>query len=302
MMCRTRSDKWRANGLGLSGGKWLGVMIPGAVLLFLFVLPSVPGAQDEVETVFWRVGCERAEDYLAIYPNGAYVAEAWACLEPGLGLGRAARVSIQEGLVALGYEAGPADGLFGPATRRAIRAWQTAKEFVATGYLTQAQADAWMAQGRAATAKHQGQEEAAARAEAERQQHEAAARAEAERQRAEAERQRRKAAKRVEVTRRLDWLAEREARAWENRERKAFGVVVSFHQWPDSDQARVIEEYLRAEDLEKAKVLERFKVWSFKWPELRSNEKALEICENFPEMAILYYCEPNPLLLPDYYW
>ena len=61
--------------------------------------------------------------------TGAYVVEAWACLEGQLGLDRAARVLVQCGLAALDYSAGVADGLFGPATRREIQARQQAKEF-----------------------------------------------------------------------------------------------------------------------------------------------------------------------------
>ena len=179
MMRGTRSDKGQAGSLGLAGGRRLGMMVPGAVFLFLFVLSSVPGAQDATETVFWEsVVCEKAgevEAYLETYPNGAYEAEAWACLEQGLGLDRAARILVQQGLAALDYPAGVTDGLFGPATRRAIQAWQAAKEFAATGYLTREQAETLLAQGRAAETEHQRQQETAARAEAERQRQETAA-------------------------------------------------------------------------------------------------------------------------------
>ena len=91
------------------------------------------------ETVFWEsVVCDREAEvraYLEVYPTGAYVEEARACLEGQLGLDRAARVLVQQGLASSGYTSGVADGQFGSATRTALRAWQAAKGFQATGYL-----------------------------------------------------------------------------------------------------------------------------------------------------------------------
>ena len=57
-------------------------------------------------------------------------------------LTREERVRIQRGLAALGFDAGPPDGMFGPRTRSAIREWQQAKGLEATGYLTREEADA----------------------------------------------------------------------------------------------------------------------------------------------------------------
>ena len=168
-----------------------------AVLLFLMPPGRADGQTDEeIEKVFWEsVECESARQvqaYLEVYPTGRYVAEAHACLEGQLGLDRVERRLVQQGLTALNYSTGVADGLFGPATRRAIRAWQEAKEFTGTGYLTREQADALIAQGHEAAAEQWQQEEAQrqAQAEAERQAHEAAARAEAERQAREREAER----------------------------------------------------------------------------------------------------------------
>ena len=170
--------------------RWMSGTVRLAVLgLLLLMQPgSALGQTDaEIEVVFWEsVECEstgQVELYLEIYPTGRYVAEAHECLEGQLGLERAARILVQQGLTALNYSVGAADGLFGPATRRAIRAWQAAKEFAATGYLTRAQAETLMAQGREA-ARQQAQEEAARKQGAERRRA-----AEAERQ-AEAARQR----------------------------------------------------------------------------------------------------------------
>ena len=55
---------------------------------------------------------------------------------------REQRIRVQLGLAALGFDAGPADGMFGPRTRSAIWEWQQAKGLEATGYLTQDEAEA----------------------------------------------------------------------------------------------------------------------------------------------------------------
>ena len=53
----------------------------------------------------------------------------WGCngpvVEESLGLDRAARRQVQEGLQAAGFDPGGADGMFGPRTRTAIRRWAT---------------------------------------------------------------------------------------------------------------------------------------------------------------------------------
>ena len=67
------------------------------------------------------------------------IVRAWGCnshvVEEGLGLDRAARRQVQEGLQAAGFDPGGADGMFGPRTRAAIRRWQTSRGARATGYL-----------------------------------------------------------------------------------------------------------------------------------------------------------------------
>ena len=92
-------------------------------------------------------------------------------VESSLGLGRGARRMVQAGLSSLGYEPGPADGLFGARTREAIRRYQGEKRFEATGYLTAEQSQALVAVG---------EEEARAQAKAEAERREAQRRAEAE--------------------------------------------------------------------------------------------------------------------------
>ena len=63
------------------------------------------------------------------------VPDAGAAVERALGLDRAARRVIQQGLAAAGFDPGEADGVFGPGTRAALRVWQTSRGDVATGYL-----------------------------------------------------------------------------------------------------------------------------------------------------------------------
>ena len=67
------------------------------------------------------------------------VVRVWGCngqvVEEALGLDRAARRRIQEGLLFAGFDPGGADGLFGPRTRAAIREWQSTRGARATGYL-----------------------------------------------------------------------------------------------------------------------------------------------------------------------
>ena len=56
-------------------------------------------------------------------------------VERGLGLDRSAWREIQEGLTASGFDPGAADGLVGGATRSALRAWQSSRGALATGYV-----------------------------------------------------------------------------------------------------------------------------------------------------------------------
>ena len=56
-------------------------------------------------------------------------------VESALRLDRAARRLVQQGLATAGFSPGPADGVFGPATRAALRGWQTSRGTTATGYL-----------------------------------------------------------------------------------------------------------------------------------------------------------------------
>ena len=113
-------------------------LIGGVLVLFLSVLPSVLGAQDARETLFWQsVVCDREAEvrlYLEEYPSGAYVEEAWACLEGQLGLDRGGAHPGATGTDSLGLQGGGGGrAVRGRPTRVALRQWQTAEGFDATG-------------------------------------------------------------------------------------------------------------------------------------------------------------------------
>ena len=77
-----------------------------------------------------------------VFPSGLpAAAQSAAEAETSLELDRPSRRLIQQGLRNEGFDPGAPDGLFGPRTRGAIRAWQAARGQAATGYLDGAQAD-----------------------------------------------------------------------------------------------------------------------------------------------------------------
>ena len=117
-------------------------------------------------------------------PVATIGAQPEASVEKALGLKREARVLIQRGLASLKFEAGPADGLFGKKTRRAIKAWQEEKGFAATGHLTGEQAQALEEAGMAdkeRVEREKAKREPLAREAVEREKSERDARGEAER-------------------------------------------------------------------------------------------------------------------------
>ena len=70
---------------------------------------------------------------------------------------REVRVLVQKGLAVLGFDPGPADGLFGPKMRMAIADWQEAKGLDATGYLTPIEAEMLAAVGQEASGTADGE-------------------------------------------------------------------------------------------------------------------------------------------------
>jgi len=118
-------------------------------------VPVIPPADQS----YWEamVGLDNIfayQAYLNRYPNGYYAAEARsriAALQPpepqltpeeveaALGLTRNQKRDIQRDLEVLSYYTSGIDGLFGPGSRGAIRAWQQANGLPVTGHLDAAQ-------------------------------------------------------------------------------------------------------------------------------------------------------------------
>ena len=132
-----------------------------------------------------------------------------AAVEEALGLDRAARRLIQEGLLAAGFDPGAADGQFGAGTRAALREWQAAGQAAETGYLDAASALRLTAEG---AEREAAQRQAELAAEAQRQAEREAARRQAELA-AEAQRQaeREAAQRQAELAAEAQRQAEREA-------------------------------------------------------------------------------------------
>ncbi|QFT64765.1 peptidoglycan-binding domain-containing protein [Roseivivax sp. THAF30] len=121
-------------------------------------LPQVSDAEAELrlwEDVSARDDADAYELYLKAFPSGPNAGAARDRLaaieaEPGrearlteetLELTREERSEIQRDLSLLDYNTRGIDGIFGPGTRSAIEAWQEARGFEVTSYLTGAQID-----------------------------------------------------------------------------------------------------------------------------------------------------------------
>ena len=104
----------------------------------------------EILTLFRRVragvlaatdGRQRPHEYQSLvgehYLGGAAGTASVppSAVEAALGLDPTARRAVQRGLAAAGFDPGPPDGVFGPGTRGAIRAWQAARGAAPTSYL-----------------------------------------------------------------------------------------------------------------------------------------------------------------------
>ena len=79
---------------------------------------------------------------------------------------------------------------------------------------------------------------------------------------------------------------------------KAGGIILSFHHWPDEEEAAAILQKTTAAGLNKTAEIERFKVWVFEWPEWREGIKVQEVCDSLPQLPSLEHCEPDHLLGP----
>ena len=91
------------------------------------------------EAVRARTGRQQPFVYSSLsgehYLGGVSVGPNPAAVESALGLDESARRAVQRGLVSAGFAAGAPDGVFGPMTRAAIRAWQRSRGGTPSGYL-----------------------------------------------------------------------------------------------------------------------------------------------------------------------
>ena len=111
--------------------------------------------------------------YLDAFPNGLHAQDARARLtalrnspervEEALALSRDERRAIQRDLTTLGFNTRGIDGLFGPASRGAIRSWQEREGLEGTGFLTRDQVFTLAGQAARRVAEREA-EEAARRA------------------------------------------------------------------------------------------------------------------------------------------
>lgn len=141
------------------------------------------GLGREIEIAFWEAAersgaAEDYEAYLARFPAGNFADLARNRLrqieaarrdpneatEAALGLDRDARRRIQRDLTALGHATRGIDGVFGPATRGAIRDFQSRNGFPPTGFLTGLQLDALAGLAARAEADRRAREAEEARA------------------------------------------------------------------------------------------------------------------------------------------
>ena len=107
-------------------------------------LQAAAESADAVDAVEARPGVEVAASAVSVPAPAESAPEE---VESSLGLERVERRRVQQGLASLGYGPGPADGLFGARTRDAIRRYQGAKGFEATGYLSAEESEALVAMG-----------------------------------------------------------------------------------------------------------------------------------------------------------
>lgn len=138
----------------LDGGAAVSGFISDAIAFEKTTTSSSEPSQDMGEIAYWSavrdIGTEEALNaYLNRFPNGLFATDARRQIqarvddqearikaaEQALGLNRDRRRSIQRDLALLGYDPRGIDGVFGPASRRAIAAWQSDQGLEPHGFL-----------------------------------------------------------------------------------------------------------------------------------------------------------------------
>ena len=121
------------------------------------VSAGLASAIDSALRVFRKDRPQSLEAWRALLEEGA-TGPSPSAVEAALGLDRADRRLIQEGLLAAGFDPGASDGQFGAGTRGALREWQAARQAAETGYLDAASALRLTAEGAAReTARRQAE-------------------------------------------------------------------------------------------------------------------------------------------------
>lgn len=138
-------------------GDFAGVELDGFRPPFLSFVGMAPVADDgraEAELAAWEQASQTGtiasyQAYLTDWPDGPHADTARAEIqriqssperaEAALALTRDERRAIQRDLNLLGHNTRGIDGLFGPASRRAITAWQTNNRFEGTSFLSRDQ-------------------------------------------------------------------------------------------------------------------------------------------------------------------
>ena len=205
-----------------------------------------------------------------------------AVVEKEAVLDREKRKLVQRGLASFGLYKGFVDGIFGPKTSEAIRAWQKAKGFRETGKLTKDQADGLVAvSGEAQREKAERERKTREAARRERLEKETRERAKAEREAREAaefERRAKETRERVEAERKAREKAEREREL----ERKA-------------KEAAERERKAR-EEAERERARMKFKPLQRKWPK----GKRLRDCPECPELVVDWKSNGKPIAVSQF--
>ena len=124
--------------------------------------PDVPDADAATGELAQMEAAEGAQ--LRPAPAEPETAQEPEAVEEALGLQPDHRRLIQSGLVSLGFDPGPADGVFGRRTRAAIGKWQASLDKAATDYLDAEGAKTLAREGNAAAPQHGTQRQAQRRA------------------------------------------------------------------------------------------------------------------------------------------
>lgn len=137
-----------------AGGRIRGLQMQGFLPPYLPFLPEGHEPARDAERRAWQraVEADTADTYRAFledFPDGSFADEASEAIErlefsperveQALGLSRDERRAIQRDLTLLGFDPRGIDGIIGPATRAALRAWQRHNGLEPHGYLDREQ-------------------------------------------------------------------------------------------------------------------------------------------------------------------